>query len=75
MLFAFFKQTGALADIRIDPYANFQAFFFKTFQHAYWVRKYFFVPFKVSPMEAFHPEAVKMEYVQRQISLRHAIYK
>src|SRR5690606_28327366 len=64
MLLALFKQSGALSDIWIDPYANFKPLLFKTLQHSFRIRESALVPFEIRPVEFTHPEAVEVEDMQ-----------
>ena len=69
------KQRGFLSDIGVNPYTDFQPTLVVTFQHALRVRKGFRIPYKVTPLKTFHPETVKMEHMQRNISVCHALDK
>ena len=62
ILHTFFEEACSLCDIRIDPYADFQSFFFITFQHSRYIRENSGIPFKITPVKFFHPETVKVEY-------------
>src|SRR5690606_9615699 len=67
----FLEQSGALRDVRVNPYADLQPFVLEPLQHADRVREHPLVPLEVRPMEFTHPEAVEVEHVQRQIPFRH----
>ena len=62
-LHSFFEKCSSLCNIRIDPYADLQAFIFITFQHSRYIRENSLIPFKIAPVKFFHPEAVKVEYI------------
>ena len=64
-----------LTDIRIDPYTDFQPFFMITLQHSFWIWEGFRVPGKITPLIGFHPVAVKMEYMKRNIPVFHSLNK
>ena len=69
------KEPRALGDVGIDPYADFQTALVKPLQHTGGIRKYERIPFEIYPLELAHPEAVKMENMQRQIALLHSVDK
>ena len=66
-----FEKRRSLSNIRIDPYAYFKAAGFIPRQHFPHIREHPVIPFKIAPVEFFHPETVKMKNAQRNISLRH----
>ena len=74
-IFQFIEQRGFLADIGVYPYADLQPFLFQAADHTFRVREGHRIPLKVAPLEGFHPEAVEMEDVQRQIALGHPVDK
>ena len=74
-LLQLFKHRRTLADIGVNPHADLQPFLFQALNHAFRVREGHRIPFKIAPLESLHPEAVKVEHVQRQVALRHAIDK
>ena len=37
------------------------------------IREVFLIPLEIAPVEFMHPEAVEMEYAQRNISLLHSL--
>ena len=65
----------SLRNIRVDPYTDFQPSFMITLQHSLYIRECLRIPFKITPLQSFHPEAVKMEYAQGDLPLLHAFQK
>ncbi|MNS23590.1 hypothetical protein D3C72_554120 [compost metagenome] len=74
-LFQLLEHRRFLADIRVDPHADFQPLVLQAANHPFRVRESHRVPFKITPLEGFHPEAVEVENMQRQIALGHAVDK
>ena len=75
LLFQLFEDRRALADIRVNPHADLQALIFQSLNHAFRVREGQRIPLEIAPLEGFHPEAIEVEHVQRQITLRHTVDK
>ena len=46
-----------------------------TLQHFLWLRKCLCIPGEIAPFVRFHPETVKMEYMQWDIPVCHPLYK
>ena len=59
----------------IENYTDLKSFIFITFQHSRYIREDSGIPFKITPVELFHPEAVKMEYTQWNIPVCHSLDK
>ena len=64
-----------LGDIGIDPNADAQAPILIAAEHAHRIREGFAVPFKIAPIKSLHPETVKMEHMQRDVPVGHALDK
>ena len=62
-LFQLFEYWRFLANIRVNPHADLQPFFFQAADHAFRLREGQRIPLKVAPLEGFHPEAVKVKNV------------
>ena len=75
LLFQLTEDRRFLADVRVDPHADLQPFLFQAADHAFRIREGHRVPLEVAPLEGFHPEAVEVEHVQRQVALGHAVDK
>ena len=75
MILSLFEQTGFLSDIRIDPYTDVKPAIMIPFQHAFRIRECRGIPFKVTPLIGIHPVAVKMEHMQRNLPVCHALNK
>ena len=75
IFFSFFKQAGFLADVWVDPYTDVESAVVVAFQHAFWIREGRRIPFKVTPLIGIHPVAVKMEDMQRYLSVCHSLNK
>ena len=72
---ALFEERCALCNIRIDPYTDLQSLVMISLNRSFDIREAVFIPFKVTPVECFHPEAVKMEYPHRNIPFKHTVNK
>ena len=66
---SFRKKSGFLPDVRVNPDADIQPFFLDSAEHSHGIGEHFVVPYKIAPVEAFHPEAVEMEGAQRNIAV------
>ena len=75
MFFSFFKQTGFLTNVRIDPYTDMKSAVMIPFQHAFWIREGRRIPLEVTPLVGIHPVAVKMEDMQRDLPVCHSLDK
>ena len=75
LLFQLTEDRRFLADVRVDPHADLQPFLFQAADHPFRVGEGHRVPLKIAPLEGFHPEAVEVEHVQRQVALGHAVDK
>ena len=75
MILSLFEQTGFLSDIRIDPYTDVKPAIMIPFQHAFRIRECRGIPFKVTPLIGIHPVTVKMEHMQRNLPVCHALNK
>ena len=75
MFQSFFEQAGLLGNIGVNPTADFDAAVMNLFEHPFRVFEGVFVPYKVGPLEFFHPEAVKMEDRQRDFPFQHPVDK
>ena len=73
LLHSFLKQRGFLTDIGIDPYADLQPPVAIPLQHTLRVREGRRIPGEITPLEGFHPVAVKMEYMKGNVSVRHSL--
>ena len=75
MLHAFLEQRRRLTDVRVNPAADVQPLLVVTLEHSHRVGERVMIPLEVAPVEALHPEAVKMEYTQWNISVCHSLDK
>lgn len=73
ILLTLFEQGRCLANIRINPDANPQTPFLESFQVAGCIGEHVRVEVEVTPLVGLHPEAVKMEYAQRDISITETV--
>ena len=72
-LHALVEHGGALRDVGVDPDADLKPLCLQSVQHSLGVREHSLVPCEVAPVEFLHPEAVEVEYLERDIALRHAV--
>ena len=75
MLHSFLEQRGFLSDIGIDPHADLKPSVMVSLQHPLRVRKGLRIPGKVAPLIGFHPVTVKVEDMQRNLSVCHPLDK
>ena len=75
VLHTLIEQLGTLCNIGIDPAANAQSLVMQTAEHCLGFGELCGIPLEVCPLKALHPEAVKMEHLQRNITLKHAVNK
>ena len=69
------EDRGFLADVWVNPHADLQPFLLQAADHPFRVREGHRIPLEVAPLEGLHPEAVKVEHVQRQVPFGHAVDK
>ena len=72
-LHALVEHGGALCDVGVDPDAYLKTLCLQSVQHSLGIREHSLVPCEVAPVEFLHPEAVEVEYLERDIALRHAV--
>ena len=72
-LYALVKHGGALRYVGVDPYADLKTLCFQSVQHSLGVGEHSLVPCEVAPVEFLHPEAVEVEYFQRNVAARHFV--
>lgn len=69
------EQWGFLCNVWVDPHAHPQAPVAQPPQHSRCIPEHVLVPGKIAPLVLCHPIAVKVENLQGNASLSHAIHK
>ncbi len=75
VLHALFEQGGFLADVGVNPHADFQALFFQPLDKARGVLEHLGVKLEVAPLVLSHPVAVEVEHMQGDVPVLHAAHK
>ena len=75
LLHALVKQAGALCNVGVDPHADAQTPILEPLEHCRRIRELGGIPPEACPLVFLHPEAVKVEHLQGDIPLRHAVNK
>ena len=70
---ALVEHGRTLCDVGVYPYADLQTLCLQSVEHSLGIREHSLVPGEVAPVEFLHPEAVEVEYLQRNIALSHAV--
>ena len=69
------KESRALSNVGVDPYADLQAAVVESPQHSERIGKDERIPLEVYPLKFAHPKAVEVKDVQRQVPSLHPINK
>ncbi len=75
MIRGFCKESRALRDVGVDPYADLQSAVVEAPQHSGRIGKYERIPLEVYPLKFAHPKAVEVKNVQWQVASLHLIDK
>ena len=67
------EKGRLLADVRVDPNADFQPLVVHPLEHSFHIRELALIPFKAAPFAFLHPETIEVEYAQGNIALVHAV--
>ena len=66
------EERRFLRDIGVDPDADLQAPLMVAAEHSFRIREHILIPEEIAPLEAFHPETVKMEDLEGDLPLPEA---
>ena len=67
------EERRGLPNVRIDPDTKLKSSILEALEVPSCVREHFRVEFKITPLVRLHPEAVKVEYPKRKISVFEAV--